>query len=50
MTLYDTELEKEGCVASFGTGPVDAVYKAIDTVVGIHEGKLLEYSVARCVV
>lgn len=47
VTLYDTELEKEGCVAGIGTGPVDAAYKAIDTLVGANGCKLLEYSVAR---
>ncbi|CAB1111424.1 unnamed protein product [Ectocarpus sp. CCAP 1310/34] len=46
LTLYDTDLEKEGCVAAIGTGPVDAAYKAIDDIVGTKSTKLLEYSVA----
>lgn len=49
VTLYDTELQKEGCIAALGTGPVDAVYKAIDGLIGVTGSKLLEYSVARCV-
>lgn len=47
VTLYDTDLEKDGCVAAIGTGPVDAAYKAIDELVGTKGTRLLEYSVAR---
>ena len=47
VTLYDTDIEKESCVAAIGTGPVDAAYKAIDELVGTQSARLMEYSVAR---
>lgn len=50
VTLYDTELDEKGSISSDGTGPVDAAYKAIDSLVAAKGTKLLEYSVARCVV
>ncbi|CAM9101613.1 unnamed protein product [Choristocarpus tenellus] len=45
-TIYDTCTAQEATVASIGTGPVDAAYKAIDSLVGTQGIKLLEYSVA----
>jgi len=47
VTLYDTDYEKESCVAAIGTGPVDAAYKAIDELLGTKGTRLMEYSVAR---
>lgn len=47
VTLYDTDCNKESCVAAIGTGPVDAAYKAIDELLGTQGTRLMEYSVAR---
>lgn len=47
VTVYDSDKQEEGTLASLGTGPVDASYKAIDGLIGVEGTKLLEYSVAR---
>ncbi|CAM9761512.1 unnamed protein product [Discosporangium mesarthrocarpum] len=46
VTIYDVPSQQEATVASIGTGPVDAAYKAVDKLVGIDGLNLLEYSVA----
>jgi 2-isopropylmalate synthase len=46
VTVVDThDKDREHTVSSVGTGPVDAVYKAIDQVVREPDVKLLEYAV-----